>query len=219
MKSPSFRKWESSLSRGVPIPSSFLVTTPGSLFYNSWPSGFCSWDAQYSFFSTRQFCKDLTSKDWFDFIILTFIAANCITLAVERPTIPPWWELERFSWIDIDRKLARSRERSILRACNTLFSCVFTVEMVMKAVANGFILGKNNYFSDNWNRLDGTLVLISLVDGVIRMVAGKLCMNINVIYSVLVSYKCLQIVVLSKAINVAEIFHYYFYLLDLKWKK
>ena len=80
--------------------------------------------------------------------------------------------MERFSWIDIDRKLARSRERSILRACNTLFSCVFTVEMVMKAVANGFILGKNNYFSDNWNRLDGTLVLISLVDGVIRMVAG-----------------------------------------------
>ena len=42
----------------------------------------------------------------------------------------------------------------------------------MKAVANGFLLGKNNYFSDNWNRLDGTLVLISLVDGVIRMVAG-----------------------------------------------
>ena len=34
----------------------------------------------------------------------------------------------------------------------------------MKAVANGFLLGKNNYFSDNWNRLDGTLVLISLVE-------------------------------------------------------
>ena len=38
----------------------------------------------------RVFCKKLTSQDWFDFIILTFIAANCITLAVERPTIPPW---------------------------------------------------------------------------------------------------------------------------------
>ena len=80
--------------------------------------------------------------------------------------------MERFSCVDIDQRIARSRERSILRACNTLFSCVFTVEMIMKAVANGFLLGKNNYFSDNWNRLDGTLVLISLVDGVIRMVAG-----------------------------------------------
>ena len=39
---------------------------------------------------TRRFCKHLTSQDWFDFFILTFIAANCITLAVERPTIPPW---------------------------------------------------------------------------------------------------------------------------------
>ena len=39
---------------------------------------------------SRKFCSSVTSKDWFDFIILTFIAANCITLAMERPTIPPW---------------------------------------------------------------------------------------------------------------------------------
>ena len=37
MKSPSFRKSESSLSRGVPIPSSFSVTTPGNL------SGITGW--------------------------------------------------------------------------------------------------------------------------------------------------------------------------------
>ena len=40
--------------------------------------------------ATRKFCGSVTSKDWFDFIILIFIAANCITLAMERPTIPPW---------------------------------------------------------------------------------------------------------------------------------
>ena len=39
---------------------------------------------------SRKFCAFVTSQDWFDFIILTFIAANCITLAMERPTIPPW---------------------------------------------------------------------------------------------------------------------------------
>ena len=45
--------------------------------------------------------------------------------------------------------------------------------MAMKAVANGFVLGHNNYFSDNWNRLDGTLVIISLIDGIITMFAGN----------------------------------------------
>ena len=43
----------------------------------------------------------------------------------------------------------------------------------MKAIAHGFMFGKNNYFSDNWNRLDGTLVIISLVDGIIMMFAGN----------------------------------------------
>ena len=37
----------------------------------------------------RIFCCNLTEKAWFDFIILIFIAANCITLAMERPNIPP----------------------------------------------------------------------------------------------------------------------------------
>ena len=67
----------------------------------------------------------------------------------------------------------RSTERHILSVCNTIFTCVFTVEMAMKAVANGFILGHNNYFSDNWNRLDGTLVIISFIDGIITMFAGN----------------------------------------------
>jgi voltage-dependent calcium channel T type alpha-1G len=33
-------------------------------------------------------------QGWFDFLILVFISANCITLAMERPSIPPW-SLER----------------------------------------------------------------------------------------------------------------------------
>ena len=124
------------------------------------------------FFRTRIFCKSLTSQDWFDFIILTFIAANCITLAVERPTIPPWSEKHVYTGC-LKVFPFRSTERHILSVCNTVFTCVFTVEMAMKAVANGFILGHNNYFSDNWNRLDGTLVIISLIDGIITMFAGN----------------------------------------------
>lgn len=29
------------------------------------------------------------SKKWFDFVVLGFIGCNCITLAMERPNIPP----------------------------------------------------------------------------------------------------------------------------------
>ena len=57
----------------------------------------------------------LTEKAWFDFIILVFIASNCITLAMERPNIPPW-----------------SLERKILDIMNNVFTIVFTIEMALK---------------------------------------------------------------------------------------
>ena len=104
----------------------------------------------------RVMCSDLVSQGWFDFIILTFISANCITLAMERPNIPPW-----------------STERYILGVSNHVFTVVFAIEMFMKAIANGFMYGPDCYFSDNWNRMDGTLVIISLVDTSITAIVGK----------------------------------------------
>ena len=38
-----------------------------------------------------------------------------------------------------------------------------TIEMVLKAIANCYVFGETAYFKDNWNRMDGTLVIISLV--------------------------------------------------------
>ena len=66
---------------------------------------------------------------------------------MERPTIPPW-----------------STERLILDICNHIFTVVFTIEMAMKAVAYSLIIGERCYFSDNWNRMDGTLVIVGIVD-------------------------------------------------------
>ena len=68
-------------------------------------------------------------------------------LAMERPTIPPW-----------------STERLLLDICNHIFTVVFTIEMAMKAVAYSLIIGERCYFSDNWNRMDGTLVIVGIVD-------------------------------------------------------
>jgi voltage-dependent calcium channel T type alpha-1G len=65
----------------------------------------------------RMWCCDLTSQGWFDFVILIFIACNCITLAMERPNIPPW-----------------SFERDILNTANHVFTVVFGIEMYLKVM-------------------------------------------------------------------------------------
>jgi voltage-dependent calcium channel T type alpha-1G len=145
----SFKRFENFWHTGSHIPYSYGIPIRGIVSYQN---------QTYIFFvfRIRIFCKDLTSQGWFDFIILTFISANCITLAMERPTIPPW-----------------SRERYLLGICNHVFTFVFAVEMVMKAIARGLVFGKNCYFSDNWNRMDGTLVTISLVDASITALVGK----------------------------------------------
>jgi voltage-dependent calcium channel T type alpha-1G len=46
-------------------------------------------DADSMYFSVRRLCHHLISRKWFDNLILFFIALNCITLAMERPDIPP----------------------------------------------------------------------------------------------------------------------------------
>ena len=39
--------------------------------------------------SIRKFCYYLTLQKWFENVILLFVALNCITLAMERPSIAP----------------------------------------------------------------------------------------------------------------------------------
>ncbi|KAI6214984.1 Voltage-dependent calcium channel T type alpha-1 [Aphelenchoides besseyi] len=89
----------------------------------------------------------ITQKKWFDYTILAFIGINCITLAMERPSIPP-----------------KSMERMFLNVSGYIFTVIFTLEMTMKVIANGFFIGKNSYFKDGWNILDGILVIISLIN-------------------------------------------------------
>ncbi|CAD5222212.1 unnamed protein product [Bursaphelenchus xylophilus] len=100
----------------------------------------------------RIFCLKLTQKKWFDYTILAFIGVNCITLAMERPSIPP-----------------QSVERTFLIVTGYIFTFIFTVEMTMKVIANGCFVGKGSYFKDGWNILDGILVIISLINLLMEM--------------------------------------------------
>lgn len=71
-------------------------------------------------------CVKFVSQKWFDNLVLFFIALNCITLAMERPNIPP-----------------DSVERFFLSTANYVFTVVFGLEMFIK-VRN---LGATNILS------------------------------------------------------------------------
>ncbi|OUC49924.1 transporter, cation channel family protein [Trichinella nativa] len=93
----------------------------------------------------RAQCVYLSQQKWFDFCILTFIGINCITLAMERPGIPP-----------------NSIERLFLDISGYIFTVIFALEMFIKVVAKSLVLGDGAYFKNGWDFMDGTLVLISL---------------------------------------------------------
>ncbi|XP_076312220.1 voltage-dependent T-type calcium channel subunit alpha-1G-like [Tachypleus tridentatus] len=102
----------------------------------------------------RQVCMTVADDKRFDYMILFFIALNCITLAMERPNIPP-----------------NSTERRILSAANYVFTAVFALEMFIKVVAKGLWYGKHAYFKNGWNIMDGILVSISIVDFMLSFIA------------------------------------------------
>ncbi|XP_050394777.1 voltage-dependent T-type calcium channel subunit alpha-1H [Patella vulgata] len=104
----------------------------------------------------RRLCHYFISRPWFDNGILFFIALNCITLAMERPDIPP-----------------DSVERQFLTYANYIFTTIFSAEMIVKVIAKGVIVGKHAYLKSGWNVMDGFLVVISLVDIIISLSASS----------------------------------------------
>ena len=67
----------------------------------------------------RAFCLHMTNQKWFDHVILTFIALNCVTLAMERPNIPPnSFVSQQFSGQTIASLVESCRYLSIKKTCN-----------------------------------------------------------------------------------------------------
>lgn len=99
-------------------------------------------------------CFWFVNQKWFDNVILLFIALNCITLAMERPNIPP-----------------NSTERVFLATANYCFTVVFAIEMFIKVVAAGMFYGREAYFTSGWNIMDGSLVIISIIDLLMSLIS------------------------------------------------
>ena len=63
----------------------------------------------------------------------------------------------------------------IFELSDLFFNFSFLVEMVFKIIALGFILDKNSYLKDNWNRLDFLIVSVSLFElqGSLQVLTGE----------------------------------------------
>ena len=100
----------------------------------------------------RQVCIKIARSKPFDHFILLLIGLNSCTMAVERRGIG-------------------DTERFVVDVLNYMFNGFFLLEMITKLIAMGLYGKKAAYLSDGWNRLDGFLVTLSLVD-VTFVIAG-----------------------------------------------
>ena len=88
---------------------------------------------------------------YFDFIILTFIMANIITMAMVYEGSSNTYD-------------------NILTDVNYLFTAVFISELITKVIAVGF----KNYWRDGWNKFDAFVVTSSLIDILVSILGNSL---------------------------------------------
>lgn len=105
---------------------------------------------RYLNFRFRVLCRRLVDQRWFDNVVLFFIGLNCITLAMERPNIPP-----------------DSGERVFLASANYIFTGVFAVEMFVKVnvlsvvrlfLENGNCKKNYNFYNNHNNFVVGCCI-------------------------------------------------------------
>lgn len=125
--------------------------------------------------SWRMFCAELVDDTTprgiiLDRFIMGTIMANSVTLAMERPAIEKG-----------------SAERVFLDIAGNLFGFIFLVEFIMKISAWNFMYGPTTvtektgsrkfkgparYWDEGWNKLDGSLVIISVIDVILSNIPG-----------------------------------------------
>jgi hypothetical protein len=66
--------------------------------------------------------------------------------------------------MDLPMEDPSSPMKVVLANLNYVFTITFTIEMIIKCISMGVILGKDAYLGNNWNRLDALVVTVSLMD-------------------------------------------------------
>lgn len=106
----------------------------------------------------RVTCNKIIQSKKFNKFIIFLILANCGFMAYDDP-------------LDQD---PNSQKNQILAVSETVFTILFTIEMVLKVIGMGFILDKGTYLRNGWNWLDFVVVCLgylSLIPGVSNLSA------------------------------------------------
>jgi len=82
----------------------------------------------------------------FEYVILMAIIVSSIALAVDEPGVEP-----------------NSGLGLALLGLNWVFTVLFSIELVLKVIVQGFIFAPQAYMKSNWNLLDCFIVIVSIV--------------------------------------------------------
>lgn len=96
----------------------------------------------------RKPCIRLVRWKMLEWLMLCIILANCVTLCLDSNR-PGFLETQLY---------AR------LRVLNYFFIAAFTLEMVIKVTALGFVIGKHTYLRNGWNVLDFIVVIFGWLE-------------------------------------------------------
>ena len=105
----------------------------------------------------RAFCIKLVRATWFNNLSMFFIILNSISMGVA-------------DYKHVDRTdyslLIEGSTRNLINSgiLEPIFVTVFTLEMLVKITAKGFICGKKSYLMDSWDRLDFIVVVSALFE-------------------------------------------------------
>ncbi|CAL8106991.1 unnamed protein product [Calicophoron daubneyi] len=93
----------------------------------------------------RRFCHFVVNLRYFDLFIMIVIASSSVALAAEDPVSES------------------SIRNCLLEYFDHAFTCVFTIEMLLKLIDLGVFLHPFSYCRDTWNLLDAAVVIGALI--------------------------------------------------------
>jgi hypothetical protein len=95
----------------------------------------------------RKFCQKIVLHKFFDPFILIMICISTVLLTLENPLDDP-----------------AGQKAENLYNIDLVISTIFTIELMLKVVMNGFLMcGPNSYIRNTWNILDFIIVSFSIV--------------------------------------------------------
>ena len=99
-------------------------------------------------------CSIIISNKLFENISLSIIIVNSVVMVFDDTAVSPF-------------------PNPIFEKFELLFQYLYTVEMVLKILGMGFIIGPDAYIKDEWNILDFFIVMMGYVSMILEAGGGE----------------------------------------------